>query len=84
MPKARYQVVDEQLEDQQMPSQVFAQSAMAPVWSALPTLQATSNVPVSRRSALHTIFVPMILPDCLINGVFGVHSIGGASGRRSL
>jgi hypothetical protein len=26
MPKARYQVVDEQLEDQQMPSQVFAES----------------------------------------------------------
>jgi hypothetical protein len=45
MPKARYQVVDEQLEDQQMPSQVFAQSDdVVELLNELPALKATYSI----------------------------------------
>jgi hypothetical protein len=41
MPKARYQVVDEQLEDKQMPSPVFAESDDAEeLLKELPALRA--------------------------------------------
>ena len=45
MPSARYQVVDEELEDQRMPSHVFAQSDdVVELLNELPALKVTYSI----------------------------------------